>query len=70
LYDLQKDPHELNDLGSDPKHKKTINRLRNQLFSWLEQRDDADPIATERAITKNKAKKPNKKRPKQKGPNK
>ncbi len=70
LYDLQKDPHELNDLAADPKHKKTINRLRNQLFSWLEQRDDADPIATERAITKNKAKKPNKKRPKQKGPNK
>jgi hypothetical protein len=65
LYDLRKDPHELNDLAADPKHKKTINRLRNQLFSWLEQRDDADPIATERAITKNKVKKPKKKSPRQ-----
>ncbi len=62
LYDLENDPHELKNLAKDEEHKETLQRLRNQLFSWLENRGDADPVATEQAITKNRAAKPKKKK--------
>ena len=58
LYDLKNDPHELTNLADDPKRKETVSRLRNTLFTWLEKRGDADPIATERKITQNKGAKP------------
>ena len=61
LYCLANDPHELTNLADDPKRKETVSRLRNTLFTWLEKRGDADPIATERKITQNKGAKPKKK---------
>lgn len=34
LYDLIGDPHELNNLAADPKHKVTLNELRKRLADW------------------------------------
>jgi len=62
LYDLRDDPHELTNLAGDPKHKETVSRLRNTLFTWLDKRGDANPIATERKITQNKPAKPKRKK--------
>jgi hypothetical protein len=53
-------------LADDPKHKETTSRLRQTLFTWLEKRDDSDPIATERKINQNKPVKPKKKSDKKK----
>ena len=55
LYDLVKDPYELNNLADVKAHKETFNRLRGKLHEWLKEHDDADPIATEKVITTNKS---------------
>lgn len=34
LFDLENDPHELADLGSDPAHAGTCQRLTEAIFSW------------------------------------
>lgn len=34
LYDLEKDPHELNNLAADPAHAETLAKLRKQLADW------------------------------------
>jgi arylsulfatase A-like enzyme len=39
LYDLQEDPHEMNNLIRDPQMAKLGMELRNQLFDWLEKTD-------------------------------
>ena len=59
---MRDDPHELTNLAGDPKHKETVSRLRNTLFTWLDKRGDANPIATERKITQNKPAKPKRKK--------
>ena len=40
LYDLAKDPHELNDLAADPAHRDTRKDLGERLLAWLEEVDD------------------------------
>lgn len=35
LYDLQKDPHELNNLAADPKLKSTLESMRSKLDQWM-----------------------------------
>ena len=37
LFDLQKDPGEMNDLGENPEYFETIQRLENQLNAWYRQ---------------------------------
>ena len=56
LYDLQEDPWELNDLGSDEAYRETVRELSRRLLTWMHQVDDPllkGPVRTpyyERAI--------------------
>lgn len=34
LFDLELDPHELNNLADDPKHRETLERMRGALAAW------------------------------------
>ncbi len=36
FYDLQADPHEMNNLIRDPSHQETIKGLANDIYDWLE----------------------------------
>lgn len=40
LYDLQKDPHELNNLADDPAMKKTLTTMRARLDQWVNETGD------------------------------
>lgn len=40
LYDLAADPHEMNNLAGDPKHKDTLEALRKKLADWEERTGD------------------------------
>lgn len=40
LYDLTADPHEVNNLAADPKHKATLEAMRKRLAEWEEKTDD------------------------------
>ncbi|GGF37376.1 acetylglucosamine-6-sulfatase [Echinicola rosea] len=39
LYDIQKDPYEMNNLIRDPEYKDLSKRLRNEVWDWLENTD-------------------------------
>ncbi|MEM9159953.1 MAG: sulfatase [Verrucomicrobiota bacterium] len=43
LYDLEKDPHELNNLAYDPEHHKTLKKLRKTLDQWIAETGDQGP---------------------------
>lgn len=49
LYDLQTDPHELDNLADDPKHAATLTELRQRLDDWMEATNDLgrEPESTE-----------------------
>ena len=40
LFDLEKDPHEVNNLADDPQHRKTLLRLRGRLQQHLKKTND------------------------------
>ena len=40
LYDLKKDPWELNNLVDNPKHQKTLGEMRQSLDKWIQQSGD------------------------------
>ena len=40
LYDLANDPHEINNLAADPKHKAELERHRKILAGWIEETGD------------------------------
>ena len=40
LYDIERDPHELNNLAADPEHAEVLSRLRSALDDWLERTGD------------------------------
>ena len=50
LYDLQKDPFEMNNLAGDPKHKKVQRRLKTALMRKLNELEDSNPIDTEKGF--------------------
>ncbi len=65
LYDLSKDPFELENKADDPSHKKTLARLKKALHAKLTKLGDPDPIATEKLLVGSeggKKKKPSKKK--------
>ncbi|MEX0771082.1 MAG: sulfatase, partial [Balneolaceae bacterium] len=43
LYDLENDPHELNNLADDPRYREELNRLRGELLDFMKQVDDGVP---------------------------
>ncbi|MEM9702418.1 MAG: sulfatase/phosphatase domain-containing protein, partial [Planctomycetota bacterium] len=43
LYDLEADPHELNNLAADPAHAETLNELRTALNEWRTETADPSP---------------------------
>lgn len=40
LYDLQDDPHEMNNLADSSDHQATLERLRQSLDNWMEETND------------------------------
>ncbi len=63
LYDLQKDPFEMENLAGDPKYQKIQRKLKNALLAKLKTLGDSDPISTEKGFIStgpNKGKKTNK----------
>ena len=61
LYDLSKDPYELNNLIDDPALAGEKQRLKAALLAGLAKWDDSDPIKTEKSLVKGGGKKPKKK---------
>ena len=63
LYDLTKDPYELNNLANNPEHRKLLASLRKKLDAWMKQQGDrgmeaemAVPHHKNRTIKKRKKK--------------
>jgi uncharacterized sulfatase len=40
LYDLKKDPYELNNLADDPKYRVLMDSLKGQLLAWMDRQGD------------------------------
>lgn len=40
LYDLEKDPYEINNLASDTDYKSELTHLRSKLYQWMEETND------------------------------
>ncbi|MFB6151553.1 MAG: sulfatase-like hydrolase/transferase [Haloarculaceae archaeon] len=45
LYDLERDPHETENLAGDPDHADVLDRLREALDDWRDRVDDAGDVA-------------------------
>jgi arylsulfatase A-like enzyme len=43
LYDLEKDPHSLRNVASEPAYEPSLNELRKRLSGWMEETSDAVP---------------------------
>ena len=40
FYDLQNDPHEINNLAENPKYAKQVKTMRDYLDNWVKETDD------------------------------
>lgn len=40
LYDVKKDPHQINNLASNPKYKKVLERMRSEQTNWSKRTND------------------------------
>jgi len=47
LFDLRRDPYELNNLAEDPAHGKTTEEMMNLLLEWQKQIDDLLPLTAD-----------------------
>ena len=50
LYDLYKDPHELNNLAADPTHAKTLAELRGKIDKWIIDTKDQGTIDESKTV--------------------
>ena len=57
LYDLQKDPFEMENLAGDRKFQKIERKLKNALLAKLKALGDSDPISTEKGFISTNPKK-------------
>jgi arylsulfatase A-like enzyme len=44
LYDLEADPHEMNNLATDPKHAELLKSLKTQVTEWCRTQDDVEAL--------------------------
>jgi len=58
LYDLEKDPYELNNLADDPKYRPLMDSLRKQLLTWMGQQGDKGIETEMQAFERQGRKKP------------
>jgi len=47
LYDMEKDPHQLNNVVADPAYAQAKAELRTRLLDWIEQAEGARPTITD-----------------------
>jgi len=47
LYDLENDPHELENLATDPAYNKVVDEMKQRILNWLITADETDQIAKE-----------------------
>ena len=40
LYDVRRDPHQINDIATDPAHRATLARMRTAVTDWMSRIDD------------------------------
>ena len=58
LYDLETDPHEVDNLAASPEHRATQERLRKVLDGWIVESDDqgrfpeSDELIRRRGVTR------------------
>ncbi len=51
LFDLERDPHELTDLGADPAYEQQRARLYDAIFTWARQHHNRITVSAERVNT-------------------
>jgi N-sulfoglucosamine sulfohydrolase len=59
LYDLENDPHEQNNLASDPAHAETLARLSKELTGWMDKTGDKRQVFGMPKMLRREAIKPN-----------
>jgi uncharacterized sulfatase len=47
LYDLKKDPYELNNLVQDPAYTQIKLEMREKLLAWIKKAENAEPVITD-----------------------
>ena len=47
LYDMEKDPHQLNNVAADPAYAGVKAELRDRLLYWIEQAEGTRPVITD-----------------------
>ena len=52
LYDLSKDPHQLNNLAANPEYASTLKQHREQLGIWEDETDDKGRVPSSKAELK------------------
>ncbi len=57
LYDLEKDPHEINNLACDPSYRRQLKQMRGILQEWIVETDDHGRNREDPAIAENVRKK-------------
>ena len=50
LYDLEKDPHEVNNLASSPGHQHILKRMKAALEAWMKETSDLGAIPEDKLI--------------------
>ena len=50
FYDLQADPHEVNNLAASPKHKTLVAEYDAKLTRWLQAMDDKGSVLESREV--------------------
>jgi hypothetical protein len=55
LYDMQSDPHEIQNLtqSSKPEHQEALERLRGVLTQWIEETNDQGRVPESEEVVKN-----------------
>ena len=53
LYDLEKDPHEMNNVASDPRYRQHLERMRSILEKWIVETNDHGMFREDPEIAEN-----------------